>query len=118
MATRKTAARTSKGSSTRLGFDGKRLARVEDAIKADIDAGRCHGVRLVAARHGEVVLDITAGYADKAANKPLKADSVFATMSVAKQFTNVLALSLVERGLLKLHAPVAELIPEFANLGK
>lgn len=39
-------------------------------------------------------------------------------MSVAKQFTNVLALSLVERGLLKLHAPVAELIPAFATLGK
>jgi CubicO group peptidase (beta-lactamase class C family) len=39
-------------------------------------------------------------------------------MSVAKQFTNVLALSLVERGQLKLHAPVAELIPEFGTLGK
>ena len=40
------------------------------------------------------------------------------TMSVAKQFTNVLALSLVEKGFLKLHAPVAEVIPEFATLGK
>ena len=101
-----------------LGFDGQRLGRVRDAVRADIDAGRCHGVAMRVARRGQVVLDITEGYADRAAGRALAHDAVFATMSVAKQFTNVLALSLVERGLLKLHAPVAELIPEFATLGK
>ncbi|MGD9603165.1 MAG: serine hydrolase domain-containing protein [Gammaproteobacteria bacterium] len=103
---------------SKLGFDSRRLARVRDAVRADIDAGRCHGVRLVAARRGRVVLDLCEGYADRAAKKPLKPDAVFATMSVAKQFTNVLALSLVERGLLKLHAPIAEVIPAFGTLGK
>ena len=101
-----------------LGFDAQRLGRVRDAVRADIDAGRCHGVAMRVARRGQVVLDITEGYADRAAGRALAHDAVFATMSVAKQFTNVLALSLVERGLLKLHAPVAELIPEFATLGK
>jgi len=118
MTTNKTTARAPKSNLSRLGFDAKRLSRVRDAVKADIDGGRCHGVRLMVARHGEVVLDLTEGYAERAANKPMKADAVFATMSVAKQLTNVLALSLVERGLLKLHAPVAELIPDFATLGK
>jgi CubicO group peptidase (beta-lactamase class C family) len=118
MATKKSAGKTTKTNAAKLGFDSARLARVRDAVKADIDAGRCHGVRLMAARHGEVALDICEGYADRAANKALKPDAVFATMSVAKQFTNVLALSLVERGLLKLHAPVAELFPAFATLGK
>lgn len=102
----------------RLGFDAQRLGRVRDAVRADIDAGRCHGVALRVARRGEVVLDLTEGYADRAAGRALDQNAVFATMSVAKQFTNVLALSLVERGLLKLHAPVAELIPQFATLGK
>ena len=100
------------------GFDSERLARVREAVLADIEAGRCHGVSMIVAHHGEVVLEVTEGYADRAAGKALQPDSVFATMSVAKQFTNVLALSLVERGLLKLHAPIAELIPEFATLGK
>jgi len=118
MASTKGAATTATQNPAKLGFDARRLARVRDAVKADIDAGRCHGVRMRVARRGEVILDLTEGYADRAANKPLKPDSVFATMSVAKQFTNVLALSLVERGLLKLHAPVAEVIPAFANLGK
>lgn len=101
-----------------LGFDATRLQRVRERVLLDIEQQRCHGVNLIVARRGEIVLDLTEGYANRAENKALSRDSVFATMSVAKQFTNVLALSLVERGLLKLHAPVAELIPEFANLGK
>jgi CubicO group peptidase (beta-lactamase class C family) len=101
-----------------LGFDLPRLHRVRPAIRAAIDAGHCHGASLMVARHGQIVLDITEGYADRKAGRALGADAVFATMSVAKQFTNVLALSLVERGLLKLHAPIAEWIPEFAKLGK
>ncbi|MDA0823200.1 MAG: serine hydrolase [Proteobacteria bacterium] len=101
-----------------LGFDPQRLTRVRESVVADIDAGRCHGVSMIVARRGEIVLDLTEGYANRAENLALQKNSVFATMSVAKQFTNVLALSLVERGLLKLHAPVAEIIPEFATLGK
>lgn len=118
MAKKKSAGNTAKTHPTKLGFDPSRLARVRDAVRADIDGGRCHGVRLMVARHGELALDLCEGYAERAADKPMQLDAVFATMSVAKQFTNVLALSLVERGLLKLHAPVAELIPAFATLGK
>lgn len=118
MTTKKNPPKAADQTLVKLGFDARRLARVRDAVKADIDAGRCHGVRMQVARRGELVLDLTEGYAVRASNTPLKPDAVFATMSVAKQFTNVLALSLVERGLLKLHAPVAELIPEFATLGK
>ncbi len=118
MATKKPAARAANSNVAKFGFDTARLQRVRDAVRADIDASRCHGVRLLAARRGHVVLDICEGFAERAANRPMKPDAVFATMSVAKQFTNVLALSLVERGLLKLHAPVAELIPAFATLGK
>ena len=104
--------------SSRLGFDAERLARVRAALLSDIERGRCHGVALRVARHGSVVLDVCEGYADRAAGTKLQPDAVFATMSVAKQFTNVLTLSLVERGLLKLHAPVGEVIPEFGTLGK
>lgn len=103
---------------TELGFDLDRLQRVRASIVADIEAERCHGLSMIVARHGKIVLDITEGFADRAAGRALAPDAVFATMSVAKQFTNVLALSLVERGLLKLHAPVAEVIPEFGTLGK
>jgi len=101
-----------------LGFDGGRLARVGEAIERDIAAERYHGAALIVARRGRTVVDLVTGYADRNAGRRLGKDAVFATMSVAKQFTNVLALSLVERGMLRLHAPVADLIPEFRTLGK
>ena len=100
------------------GFDAERLARVRQAIVRDIEGERCHGVSLMVARGGKVVLELLEGVADSAARKPMSRDAVFATMSVGKQFTNVLALSFVERGLLRLHTPIADLIPEFRVLGK
>lgn len=100
-----------------LGFDGERLDRVGPVIKRDIDAGRYHGACLIVARRGQVALEVVEGFADLQARRPLRRDAVFATMSVAKQFTNVLALSLVERGVLRLHAPIAEWLPEFRSLG-
>ena len=90
---------------SRLGFDPSRLTRVADRIREDISKGKCHGASIIAARHGEIVLNLTEGFSDLSSQKKLLPDSVFATMSVAKQFTNVLALSLVEKGLLHLHIP-------------
>jgi CubicO group peptidase (beta-lactamase class C family) len=100
------------------GFDLKRLDRVGEAIRRDIEAGRVHGACLTVARHGEVVLDLAEGCADKAAGRAMDRNAAFVSMSVAKQFTNVMALSLVEKGLLRLHTPVADVIPEFGRLGK
>ena len=99
------------------GFDEKRLARVGEAIRRDIEDGKCHGAALRVASKDGVVLDLIEGHGDRAAGRRLSHDSVFCTLSVAKQFTNVLALSLVERGLLRLHAPIAELLPQFRAPG-
>ena len=94
-------------------FDEKRLARVGASIRRDIEDGKYHGAALRVAGKDGVVIDLTEGYADRETGRRLSQDSVFCTLSVAKQFTNVLALSLVERGLLRLHAPIAELLPQF-----
>lgn len=101
-----------------LGFDAKRVARVQDRVKQDIEAGRYHGAALIAARRGRIAFEVVEGFADKQSGRRLTRDGVFSTMSVAKQFTNVLALSMVERGVLRLHAPIAEWLPEFRALGK
>ncbi len=105
-------------SPARLGFDPERLDRVVTAIDDDIAAGRYDGVTLGVARRGRVALGVTRGFADRANGRRLGADAVFATMSVGKQFANVLVLNRIERGELRLMMPVAELIPEFGTRGK
>jgi CubicO group peptidase (beta-lactamase class C family) len=69
-------------------------------------------------RHGEPIIDLIDGFADKEAGRRLDRDSVYITWSTAKPMTSVLAMSLVERGLLRLHTPVADVLPEFGQLGK
>ncbi|MEU0503255.1 serine hydrolase domain-containing protein [Nocardia sp. NPDC005998] len=101
-----------------LGFDAERLERVGDTLRAQIDSGYVHGAAMRVSRRGRIVVDFSGGFADKAANRNLEPDSVFVTMSVAKPFTAVLVLGLVERGLLRLHSPVAEVLPEFGKYGK
>lgn len=69
-------------------------------------------------RRGEVIADILEGYADKEAGRLLDRDSVFLIMSATKPMTIAIALSLVEKGKLRLHTPVADVIPEFSHFGK
>jgi CubicO group peptidase (beta-lactamase class C family) len=103
---------------TELGIDTTRLQRLSDALHEQIKSGYIHGAAMRVSRRGQVVVDFLDGFADKAANRSLQPDSVFVTMSVAKSFTTVLVLSLVERGLLRLHSPVADVLPEFGKYGK
>ena len=101
-----------------LGFDPERLQRLTDMLMSQIDSGYIHGAAMRVSRRGQTVVDFTGGYADKAAGRPLTPDSVFVTMSTCKPFTTVLVLGLVERGLLRLHSPIADTLPEFGKFGK
>lgn len=47
---------------------------------------------------------------------PVRADTMFALMSMTKAFTSVAALQLVEQGALELSQPVADVLPAFADL--
>jgi CubicO group peptidase (beta-lactamase class C family) len=101
-----------------LGMDSARLRKVEDAIAADIAANRYDGAALRVHRRGRLVLDIVQGYAHRGQGTKLSPDAVFVTFSSGKQFTAVTVLRYIEKGLLQLHQPVAEVIPDFAANGK
>ncbi len=103
---------------TDTGIDTARLARVGARIESDIAAGRCHGAAIRVGRHGRTVLDGVYGYADRAAGRRLTRDAVFVSMSIGKQFTNVLVLNRIERGDLHLHQTVGDVLPGFRGRGK
>lgn len=100
------------------GFDAERLDRLGAKLRSDVETGRIHGAAMKVSRRGEVIADIIEGYADKEAGRLLERDSVFLIMSATKPMTNAIALSQVEQGKLRLHTPVADVIPEFAHFGK
>lgn len=48
--------------SIKAGFDDRALARVEAAIRADVESGIYDGAVIKVARHGQIALDATIGF--------------------------------------------------------
>ncbi len=99
-------------------FDLKRLEKVAQRVKLDIEQSKYDGARILVAHRGETVLDLTVGYAERDAKRLMQSDAVFSVMSISKVMTAIALLQCVERGDLSLLTPVAQIIPEFAKRGK
>jgi CubicO group peptidase (beta-lactamase class C family) len=99
-------------------MNAKRLAQLQDVIRADISAGLYHGAVIKVARGGEVALEAAIGSADMEQKLPLALASVFSIFSVTKAFTNVLVLQAIEQGRFALTTPISDLIPEFKGFGR
>ncbi|MBN2975775.1 serine hydrolase [Pseudomonas sp. FP597] len=100
------------------GIDATRIARLSAAINEDIEADKFDGAVVLVAHRGTVVLHEAFGYADRAANKPARLDSVFITMSIFKQMVNAAVLQRIDRGEIGFTTQVRELIPDYAANGK
>ncbi|MSR13652.1 MAG: class A beta-lactamase-related serine hydrolase [Gammaproteobacteria bacterium] len=101
-----------------LGIDPVRFERLAARVTQDLDCGRYNGAALIVARHGEIALDLCAGFADRATNRALERDSIFHLMSLSKALTAIVALRLIEDGVFCLTTPIADVIPEFGRAGK
>ncbi len=86
------------GDPAALGFDPASLDRITRRVVSDIEQEKYDGARVIVARRGVPVLDLTAGFADRAAARPLRNDALFSVMSISKTFTAVALLQRVERG--------------------
>ena len=67
------------------------------------------------ARHGEVVVDLTKGWADQERGVPVGRDTVFSLMSLSKSITTMLTLRLLEDGHFRLTTPLSSWIPELGE---
>ncbi len=112
------AKKASARSGSAVHFDLKRLEKVAQRVKLDIEQSKYDGARILVAHRGETVLDLTVGYAERDAKRLMQSDAVFSVMSISKVMTAIALLQCVERGDLSLLTPVAQIIPEFAKRGK
>jgi CubicO group peptidase (beta-lactamase class C family) len=68
------------------------------------------------ARKGKIVLHEALGLRDREANASMKLDTVFRIASMTKPLTSVAAMMLAEEGKLIVAEPVANYLPEFADI--
>jgi len=100
------------------GFAPPRFAAVKDVFAANFAAGAELGARFSLVEAGELVVDLWAGHADRARNRPFDARTLTAVFSTTKAIASLLLARLADEGRLAYDRPVAEVWPEFAQAGK
>ena len=104
------------GSARDLGFCPQRLRHLVDVLQDEVGRGRLPGAVALIARHGQVLLFETVGQQDPAQGWPMAQDAIFRIYSMTKPIVSVAVMMLVEQGKLLLTDPVAQHLPEFADV--
>ncbi len=99
-----------------LGFDARRLARIDDCMRRYVDDGRLPGWLVSVSRAGRIVHLSTYGRRDLESDLPVTTDTLWRWYSMTKPVTSVAAMMLYEEGALQLTDPVSDFIPSFAEL--
>jgi CubicO group peptidase (beta-lactamase class C family) len=82
---------------------------IDDAL----NQRRIVGAVVVAARHGELVYQRAAGYADRESQRSMRADELFRLASMTKAIVSMAALALSDAGKFGLDEPVTRWLPQF-----
>ena len=98
-----------------LGFDPRRLGRLDAAIETSIDKDRIAGAVMYIARDGEPAHVKAYGLANIETGEPMRTDAIMRIASMSKAVTTVAAMMLYEEGHFMLHDPISNYLPEFKN---
>ena len=94
------------------------LENIKSVFTHQIDRGLHHGAQLVIHRHGEVLVDLSAGFGDAHQRRPITLDTKFLTFSLTKPFTSACIFKLVEENEIHLDDAIGFYWPEFSRQGK
>ena len=95
-----------------------RFEKVKEAMASNFADGLDHGAAVALMLDGELVVDLWAGYADKAKNKPWQRDTIVNVWSSTKGVVAAAVAMLSDQGKLHYDKPIASVWPEFAAGGK
>ncbi len=99
-----------------IGLSPARLDRLAGVIRRDVEKKLIPGAVIAIARAGRVGYAEAFGWRDREAEAPMTMDAIFRVASMTKPITSVAAMMLAEEGSLEIVAPVANYLPEFAEL--
>lgn len=93
----------------------ERIARVGRLLDDYVAQGKLAGAVIQVQQDGRTVYTKTAGWRDREARDPMRADTIFRIASQTKALTSVAAMMLVEEGRLVLSDPVGKYLPEWSK---
>jgi CubicO group peptidase (beta-lactamase class C family) len=101
-----------------VGMDAQALKRVEELFRKQIEQELHPGAALAVYRHGQLVLDLYYGLADRELGKPVSHDTMFILYSSTKPLAAACLHLLWEWGKLDWDDPVVKHWPGFGKNGK
>lgn len=90
--------------------------RIDAALQQMIASDRVGGVSALVWHDGREVYYGSAGFADRAANRPMARDTIAQIYSMTKPVTGVALMQLWEAGKFHLDDPLADHLPEYATI--
>ena len=99
-----------------VGFSSARLETLASVVRQDVERKLIPGAVVLLARGGRIGFAEAFGFQDREAGTPMALDSIFRIASMTKPMTSVAAMMLSEEGRLEIAAPVAQYLPEFAEM--
>lgn len=100
----------------RVGFSATRLGRIGDLMRRYVDSGKLAGTVSLVSRGGQVVYFDDYGQRNLESGAEMTLDTLFRIYSMTKPITSVAALMLFEDGHYLLDDPIANFLPEFADV--
>ena len=91
-------------------------ARIDAALRSMVVDGRAAGTSALIWQDGREVYFGTAGMADRDAQRPMRRDTIAQIYSMTKPVTGVALMQLWEVGKVRLDDPLADYLPEYANI--
>ena len=104
------------GAPESVGMAQERLDRITAMTQAYVDEGKLAGVVTLVARKGTIVHFEAVGNRGAEDARPMTKDALFRIFSMSKPITAVAAMMLYEEGKFRLSDPVADFVPELAEL--
>lgn len=99
-----------------VGFAAGALDKMDAGMQDLVDKKQLAGIITLVARKGKVVQHKAYGVASLESGAPMKLDTIGRIYSMTKPITGIAAMMLVGEGKMKLDQPIADFIPEFANM--
>ncbi len=99
-----------------VGLTESGLSRVDSLLEAFVAEGKVPFVQAILLREGQLVYQSEKGYTDLAHQHRLPENGIFRMASMTKPVTAVAALILYEEGKFQLDDPIADYLPEFAEM--
>jgi CubicO group peptidase (beta-lactamase class C family) len=104
------------GDAQEVGLSDVRLARIETALKKEVEQGTLPGAVVMLSRRGKIAYSAAFGFQDPVKKTPMRTDTIFRIYSMTKPLVSVAAMLLVEDGVVQLTDPVSKFLPAFKEV--